>query len=693
VNFSILEAGNSTGIVLVKKRKLFFLPQHSVSFMNKRKSEIFNAVPDSAFAVLSVDSESLILGASDRLAEALGYKPEELAGQALSTILSEPRDISALAADLESNAAAPTTLELINAHGDIIHTAAFYGAPAAEAEPHYLLFHLASDIPAQRSLTRDSALMTVRPDGTIESVSSTALDILGWREEDLAGRRFSSALAYPFVKNHENQLAEFLQSRNRRMSVSLASKGGHLHTHPLIITAAGDNGELLTVHLDTSKQSQGQSRLKETIIRRILSRSHHAESLEDLIRGCSLLLKEFSGADAVGVRLKRGDNFPYYEISGFSNSFSVAENEICQKNPDERAGCGNLQCFCGSVLEQRKVRPLKGYDLFGSFVTNNALELSAEIPSVADQIDVRGKCLHDGYLSVALVPLKLRGEVHGLLQFNSFETNAFPEELLRSLEEIASELVIAIDNFVKREELSQLNQTLEQKNQALEKLNQELRMFAAEVTHDLRSPLNQIRQYLTMLENTWEENPGEIPRHYLDRVNTLIPQMQEMVTSFITLTRISETNPSLFKIDLSTMVKRSIEEEQMNFPDCTVEATVEEGATVLADPGLMRIAITNLVNNGIKYSADKGTAALEFGINKQSECPEFFIADNGIGIPANEMHNLFKPFQRLSNSKGYMGTGIGLSSVKRALERMGGTIRCESEEGRGTSFYFSFKRD
>jgi PAS domain S-box-containing protein len=541
-------------------------------------------------------------------------------------------------------------------------------------------------VPIKAEHTR-SMLLEVDSAGKVIDISYLGNYLLGWNKAEVLGRQFSEAFSHASVAGHRESLEKVLESAGQTVQVSFSSREGHIHTYHIRVEPAELEGNHRLVISTMDSQSPDWV-LKDKLISQMLLRSHMAESLEDLIRGSSLMLKDYTGADAVGIRLKRGRDFPYFEISGFSEEFAVNEDSICRHECTDD-GLGAHECLCGCVLDQRMVDDLNTFTSFGSFFTNDAQQLVKQAVNVQNQIALRGKCLVDGFLSVALIPMRLRGTIHGLIQLNSFDTNAFSEKLIESVQSIADHLVIAIDNFVQREELKTVNEKLLAGNERLRNINSELSMFAAEVTHDLRSPLNQVKQYIHLLESELDNGLTDNGELYMERIKDVVPRMQEMITSFITLTRISDTKPASFEVNLSQVVKRALKDAQQEFPEVNIDAQIEEDLKVQADPGLIQIAINNLVNNAVKYSSKETIARISFGRTQSKEKNEFYISDNGIGMNVKEMDKLFKPFKRLSNVEGYHGTGIGLSSVKRAIERMGGSIRCESKIGEGTTFYFT----
>lgn len=533
----------------------------------------------------------------------------------------------------------------------------------------------------------EALLATIRKDGTITSFSYYASFILGYSSDETMGKNFCLLFAHSSLKDHEKKLNAFINSTASRSTVSLSARSGHLHSCTAFIEPHESNSSLLNIFIIDEANQRGRERTRSMLVSELLRRSHYAETTEELIRGTSTLLKEYSGASAVAIRLNLENTYPYFEVSGFSNEFSAAENYICSQ---EELGKANPrhQCLCGAVLEERQFDS-PYFNEYGTFYTGNTLDILKNKGQFPEDYALRGKCAFDGYLSVALIPFRLRGKIFGLLQLNSLEENAFPRQLIRSIEEISEELVVIIDGFRQRQLLQKANRKLEEQKNHLESINQELKLFSAEMTHDLRSPLNQIKQYALLLEQDLMKSAPESTLEFVKRIKGLVPQMQELITNVIALTRIDNAAIDSLKFNLSQLTDTVIRDAMIEFSEQEVESSIEEDIYVTSDPSLLRVVMANLVNNAIKYSSSKEKASLTFGRTERNGKTEYYLRDNGIGIKEDELKELFTPFKRLSNSKGFAGTGIGLASVKRSITRLGGTIRCESEPGKGTAFFFT----
>ncbi|GAB6036565.1 hypothetical protein JCM15519_11240 [Fundidesulfovibrio butyratiphilus] len=170
---------------------------------------------------------------------------------------------------------------------------------------------------------------------------------------------------------------------------------------------------------------------------------------EELLRGVTGLLREWSGCEAVGIRLKDGPDFPYYETSGFPERFVRLENSLCVRASDgtlkrDELGRPVLECMCGNVLQGRFDPSLPFFTARGSFWSNGTTALLADAMAGELQAETRNRCNGAGYESVALVALRLRGETFGLLQFNDKRPDRFDAESIAFFECVADNVALAL---------------------------------------------------------------------------------------------------------------------------------------------------------------------------------------------------------------------------------------------------------
>jgi hypothetical protein len=190
-------------------------------------------------------------------------------------------------------------------------------------------------------------------------------------------------------------------------------------------------------------------RARQELAGKILARLNQKSQKLDLIRDVVKLIKEFTGFAAVGVRLREGEDFPYFEVNGFSDDFVKAENYLCARNENgeqiyDAQGHPVLECMCGSVIIGHADPALPFLTEGGSFWTNSTTELQACTSLTALQVPLRSRCNEAGYESVALIPLRCGDEIVGLLQLNDIQPGRFAPEIVHFFEEIGGSIGIAL---------------------------------------------------------------------------------------------------------------------------------------------------------------------------------------------------------------------------------------------------------
>lgn len=221
----------------------------------------------------------------------------------------------------------------------------------------------------------------------------------------------------------------------------------------------------------------------------------------------------------------------------------------------------------------------------------------------------------------------------------------------------------------------------------LETVNTELESFSYSVSHDLRAPLTRLEGFSNALIKKLGNNLDQEASHYLERIIASSQNMGDLIKDMLTLSRITRKDLTITEVDISGLSKRIIGELKETMPQKNVNEIIEENLVLRGDQSLFEIMFTNILNNALKYSFDKEIVEVTIGNTIIDGKKVLFIKDNGIGFNMKYYEQLFTPFRRLHTFQEIEGSGVGLATVKRIINRHKGKIWAESEENIGTTFY------
>ena len=239
-----------------------------------------------------------------------------------------------------------------------------------------------------------------------------------------------------------------------------------------------------------------------------------------------------------------------------------------------------------------------------------------------------------------------------------------------------------------------LNRTLEARvalrTRELSQANQELESFAYSVSHDLRAPLRAIDGFSRVLGERYGDRLDDSGRDYLARVRKAASRMGELIDALLKIARVTRGELKIERVDLSRMALEVVDELRAGDAGHAPQVDIAPGLQADADAALVRNLLVNLLGNAWKFTRGTDAARIELGGTARPDgTMEFHVRDNGAGFSQEYVDKLFRPFQRLHAQEQFAGHGIGLASVKRIVERHGGTIRAEGREGQGATFRFT----
>ena len=313
----------------------------------------------------------------------------------------------------------------------------------------------------------------------------------------------------------------------------------------------------------------------------------------------------------------------------------------------------------------------------------------------------REQAVQHGFEAVLGLPVSVAGSVWGVLCLYSSQTDAFDDEEIRLLVEMAEDLGFGIETLRLREKEAVAQEALRRVNEELEarviertadlaQANRELEAFSYSASHDLRAPLRSMAGFAEVLHEDYGDRLDEEGRAHLARIRRAAIRMGQLIDDLLELARISRTEPGKTLVNLSELAREILAEVTAADPARSVKVTVQDNLAAVGDPTLLRVALQNLLENAWKYTGQRPEAEIEFGMQAGAEGEAaFYVRDNGSGFDMAHAGRLFQPFVTLHSGEDYPGTGIGLATVARVVQRHNGRIWAEAEKGRGAAFFFT----
>jgi len=236
-----------------------------------------------------------------------------------------------------------------------------------------------------------------------------------------------------------------------------------------------------------------------------------------------------------------------------------------------------------------------------------------------------------------------------------------------------------------RRHRDELEQRVAERTAELKKMNRELEAFSYAVSHDLRAPLRSINGFSKVLEEDYGDRLDDNGRDYLARICSATLRMGQLIDDLLHLSQLNSHAVTYADVDVSALAREIC--QQLGERQAAVEVTIADDLRVRSDARLLRVVLENLIGNAWKYSAGADHPHV---IIRGEETPKgrvFCVQDNGVGFDMQYADKLFQVFQRL-HGREYEGTGIGLATVKRIIDRLGGEVWAESTPNDGAKFFF-----
>jgi signal transduction histidine kinase len=310
--------------------------------------------------------------------------------------------------------------------------------------------------------------------------------------------------------------------------------------------------------------------------------------------------------------------------------------------------------------------------------------------------------------STVKIPLCLFDRVLGLLRLDSDQLYSFSAKDAQRLRPLANAAAIALENarlyeqaqqeVAERrraeEEVRRLNADLErrvtERTAELAAANKELEAFSYSVSHDLRAPVRAINGFARMVLESHAPDLSPEAQRYLHLVRENALRMGQMIEGLLTFSRLGRQPLRKRPVSLTALVGEVLADLQDELADQQAEITLDDLPVTQGDPILLRQVFANLLSNAFKFTRGREVKRIHVGCQTWAQGEAiYFVKDNGAGFDMRYVDKLFGVFQRLHHADDFEGTGVGLALAQRIIERHGGRIWAEAEEGQGATFYFT----
>lgn len=286
--------------------------------------------------------------------------------------------------------------------------------------------------------------------------------------------------------------------------------------------------------------------------------------------------------------------------------------------------------------------------------------------------------------SLVMVPIRRIDPIGAI--GNYWATQKLPtQEQVWLLQSLADVTAVTMENI---KVYAEMEQRVKARTQQLEIINKELEAFSYTVSHDLKAPLRIINGYIDMV---LEDHAGEIgaePRRLMEKIQNRGTGLSQMIDQMLIFFKTATREPHKSEVPMKKLVTEITEDIRRHENGRKIEFIIHDIPDARADHSLIKHALHNLISNAVKYTSGRDKAVIEIGAEKNGEAI-WFVKDNGVGFDMRYYNKLFGVFQRLHNADEYEGSGIGLASVQRIINRHGGKVWAHAKVDEGATFYFS----
>ncbi|HET7893515.1 MAG TPA: PocR ligand-binding domain-containing protein [Candidatus Sulfotelmatobacter sp.] len=672
----------------------------------------------------TLTAEGVILFCNRRLAEMAGLPVERLLGTSFLLILRDSERESF--PDLLCRA----SKEDVRAEGHLRRDGgailpvqlSLVSIPLAELEQGICL--IATDLSNQKRAeeakasivdSSDDAIVAKTPDGIITSWNRGAQELYGYSTQEMIGESICRLVPPDRISEFNAIMQRIKQGeRVRHYETVRVRKGGRLVHVSLTISPIRDGaGKILgasTIARDITERKRAEAetiRLNQELEERVQQRTAQLRESEQSVRRKldsimtpegdlgSLELRDILDIPAIRALMESFHSIVHgvaalLDVRGNVLS-AVGWQDICEKfhrvNAESCKNCreSDLQLSKGAVPGEFKLYKCKNnlWDVvtpimlggrhMGNLFSGQFFLADEPLDYEVFRAQARKYGFNEQEYMAALerVPCLTREEVNASMGF------------LAKMAQMISQLSYSSIKLARSMTESR------RANQDLAASVKELEAFTYSVSHDLRAPLRHISGFSKILSEEFGPHLPPDAQHHLQRIEEGTRRMGLLVDDLLKLARVGRCDLTLRVTELKSLVEEVIAEQAPERANRQVEWKIGNLDPVACDPGLMKQVFQNLLSNALKFTRPRAQAVIEVGQNNEAGSPVVFVRDNGVGFNMKYADKLFGVFQRLHRPEDFEGTGVGLATVQRIVEKHGGRSWAEAELDKGATFYFT----
>ncbi|ATU08191.1 PAS domain-containing sensor histidine kinase [Methanohalophilus portucalensis] len=520
--------------------------------------------------------------------------------------------------------------------------------------------------------TAANLITSVDADGIIVDCNNQVQNFMGYKREEIIGYPMAKIIHPDYLDKASQSLQEILETGySYDKEYKMVRKDGTLID--VIINSSGMNKtngnyeRTICIINDITERKTNEKRIEylTSVLKSIRNVNQLIVTENDklkLVQGiCNSLTESHSFYSAWICLMDHNQNPIMFEDCGEDSKFSILSSKM--KN-------GEIPDYIRTVLETNEL--LFVDDLSGQDSDNTPAKQNT-------------KSVH------LLSKLEYKDNVYGVIAATISREFAQDSEIIGLFEEVKGDISFALYKLELENIRQEIEKQLLESKAAAEEANRTKSEFLANMSHELRTPLNSIIGFSTILKDRKHGDLNENQTRYISNVLKSGKHLLDLINDILDISKIEAGRMGYEpeNVNLSETVGEvvTLMQPMANKKHIELTSNIEpEDIVIFADKIKFKEIMYNLLSNAIKFTPQKGKVAITSQL--VSDNIEISISDNGIGIPDEKYQSIFDPFKQLdsSSTRKYGGTGLGLAIVKRYVKMHGGSIRVESEPGKGSTF-------